>query len=144
MKKFLILFFLSALLLSVGACSSKKSEGLMVEKSEQIENKIEEETKDENGQVQEVTSTSDIQSNQRELEKENTVSINKAEAESLVREHLGLGDNHFLHVEVDHEEGNKYVIHVYEIVNHEDISHTATYGWYYVDKDSGTIEDMMG
>ncbi|MBZ5750791.1 hypothetical protein [Metabacillus rhizolycopersici] len=147
MKKFLILFGLFVLLLSVVACSSKLTVLPLEEKSEQVEmkqtDKIEKETKDENGQVQEVTSTGDIQSNQRELENENTISINKVDAESLVREHLGLGDNHFLHVEVDHEEGNKYVVHMYEIVNHEDSSHTATYGWYYVYKDSGKIEDMM-
>ncbi|WP_157094464.1 hypothetical protein [Metabacillus litoralis] len=48
-----------------------------------------------------------------------------------------------LHVEIDHEDGNRYVVHVYEVVAHDDISHTATYGWYTVTKDSGKIEDMM-
>ena len=139
MRKLLSLFCLFVLSFSVVACSFKISGLSLEEKSEQGEK----ETKDENGQVQEVTSTNDIQSNQREVENENAVSINKADAESLVREHLGLGDNHFLHVEVDHEERNKYVVHVYEIVKHEDISHTATYDWYYVYKDSGKIEDMM-
>lgn len=147
MKKFLIVFCLFVLLLSVVACSSKLTGLPLEEQSEQVEmkqtDKIEKEKKDEKGQVQEVTSTGDIQINQLELDNENTVSISKEEAEVLVREHLGIDDHHFLHVEVDHEEGNKYVLHVYEIVNHEDSSHTATYGWYYVGKDSGKIENMM-
>ena len=141
MKKCLMPFCLFVLSLSIGACSSEQTGLSLEEESEQVE--IKTKIKDENGQVQEMTSTSDMRSNQGEIENETTISINKADAESLVREHLGLGDNGFLHVEVDHEEGNKYVVHVYEVVNHEEFSHTATYGWYYVDKDSGKIEDMM-
>src|SRR5688500_17205375 len=43
--------------------------------------------------------------------------INEKDAVRLIREHLGL-EEATLHVEIDHEEGNKYVVHVYEIVTH--------------------------
>ncbi|MGB8000801.1 MAG: transporter substrate-binding domain-containing protein, partial [Anaerobacillus sp.] len=47
-------------------------------------------------------------------------------------------------VEHDHNEDDRYVIHVYEIVGEgtED-AHTATWGWYYVDPYSGDVTSMF-
>ena len=36
-----------------------------------------------------------------------------------------------------HEEGRKYVVHVFEDVGDEDEGHTATFGWFEVDKATG-------
>lgn len=69
--------------------------------------------------------------------------VDRVEAVTLVRKYLGLQDNDQLHVDVDHEDEKKYVVQVYDVVMHDDISQTATYGWYYVDKQSGEIVDMF-
>jgi hypothetical protein len=83
------------------------------------------------------------ESQQPEHKRKNQILLSEKDAELLVQEYLGLKDNDTLYVEVDHNIGNKYVVHVYEVVNDDDFSHTATYGWYYVYKESGKIEDMM-
>ena len=47
-------------------------------------------------------------------------------------------------IEVDHIEGNNYVVHVYEIIkDDEKTCHTATIGWYYVDMYTGKIESIF-
>ena len=45
-------------------------------------------------------------------------------------------------IEVDHEseEGNTIVIHLYEVV----VDHTATYDWYYIDRNTGKGTDFSG
>ncbi len=43
-------------------------------------------------------------------------------------------------ITVDRKEGDKYVVHVFEIVNDgTDTSHTATQNWYYVNGKTGKI-----
>ena len=47
-------------------------------------------------------------------------------------------------IEVDHIEGNNYVVHAYEIIqDYEKTWHTATTGWYYVDMHTGKIESIF-
>ncbi len=70
--------------------------------------------------------------------------ITEARAESVVREHLNIGQNSDLKIVMDHknDEGN-FVVQVYEVVTNGDTSHTATLGWYIVDKEDGSVEEMM-
>lgn len=50
----------------------------------------------------------------------------------------------YLTVAVDHVEGNNYVIHCYEVVdNGPGDQHTATYNWYYVNKNTGAVSSMF-
>ena len=47
-------------------------------------------------------------------------------------------------IEVDHIEGNNYVVHAYEIIQDDEKTwHTATAGWYYVDMHTGKIEGIF-
>lgn len=47
-------------------------------------------------------------------------------------------------IEVDHREGNNYVVHAYEIIQDDEKTwHTATIGWYYVDMYTGEIESIF-
>ena len=47
-------------------------------------------------------------------------------------------------IEVDHIEGNNYVVHAYEIIQDDEKTwHTATAGWYYVDMHTGKIESIF-
>lgn len=47
-------------------------------------------------------------------------------------------------IEVDHREGNNYVVHAYEIIQDDEKTwHTATIGWYYVDMYTGKIESIF-
>ncbi|KGX84861.1 PepSY domain-containing protein [Pontibacillus marinus] len=75
--------------------------------------------------------------------KQNDVSkVTEEQAVELVRKQIGAqGEN--VKIEFDHMDGNQYVIHVYEVVEQENNSHTATKGWYYVNQDTGEVTNMM-
>ncbi|SHN22950.1 hypothetical protein [Gracilibacillus kekensis] len=70
--------------------------------------------------------------------------LTDAKAEDIVRKHLNIDQNSEINVVMDHnnEEGD-YVVQVYELVSNGETSHTATLGWYIVDKDDGSVEEMM-
>lgn len=73
------------------------------------------------------------------------LTITEKEAVKLVKNKYGYNSSKLI-VEVDNEEDNQYLVHVYEIVIDDEKTgegHTATYGWYYVDKSSGKISSMF-
>lgn len=82
--------------------------------------------------------------NQNEASSGDEPNVTKKEAVVKVRQSLRISDDAETKVEFDHmnDEGN-YVIHVYDLVDHEGGKHTATRGWYIVDKEEGTIENML-
>ena len=48
-------------------------------------------------------------------------------------------------IEVESEEGNIVTIHLYEVVDDgEDVSHTSTYDWYYIDRTTGKGTNLVG
>lgn len=47
------------------------------------------------------------------------------------------------YVKYDHDDGNNYVIHCYDIIIQDNSEHTSTSGWYLVDKTSGSIRSMF-
>jgi hypothetical protein len=138
MKKLLSLILLIAMTQTVVACSYEMG-------GQTLDNVNDQEETEQSGQTDkvELETTNENDQGQEESKAKTLTPVNEKDAVRLIREHLGLEEHTTLHVEIDHEEGNRYVVHVYEIVTHDDISHTATYGWYYVSKDSGKIEDMM-
>lgn len=70
-------------------------------------------------------------------------SISETQAVQLVKNKYASQIPSKTHVEVDRTEGNKYVIHVYDVVvDGPDTAHTATYFWLYVDKTTGKIAPM--
>jgi hypothetical protein len=71
---------------------------------------------------------------------DNTTYMTPTEAEQKVRQYL-INNGKYVpsKIEYDHEENNAYVIHCYDIV----VDHTATSGWYYVDKSTGNITSMF-
>ncbi|MDT0124187.1 stalk domain-containing protein [Paenibacillus sp. RRE4] len=73
------------------------------------------------------------------------LNITEKEAVKLVKNKYGYNNSKLI-VEVDNEMDNQYVVHVYEIVIDDEKTgegHTATYGWYYVDKTSGKVSSMI-
>ena len=47
-------------------------------------------------------------------------------------------------VDIDSEDASTYIVHAYEIVRDgEDMSHTATFGWYEVVSKAGTVTRTM-
>ncbi|QGH33744.1 hypothetical protein GI584_06800 [Gracilibacillus salitolerans] len=95
----------------------------------------------ENGQDGDQASDENNTDNNTETD---TGEITEITAEDLVREHLNISQNSDIHVVMDHknEDGN-FVVQVYELVSNGETSHTATIGWYIVDQDDGTVEEMM-
>lgn len=66
--------------------------------------------------------------------------ITSAKAEELIKKYL-LNNGKYVTsiIEVEHEENNQYVVHCYDII----VDHTATSGWYYVNKTTGNITSMF-
>ena len=46
-------------------------------------------------------------------------------------------------IEVDSVEDRYYIVHVYDVITNDNESHTATTGWYKVNKYNGEIIDIM-
>ncbi|MDQ0159376.1 hypothetical protein [Alkalibacillus salilacus] len=77
-------------------------------------------------------------------EEGNQSGTTESEAEERVRESIDLPDEGNYRVEFDHKnDDGDYVVQVFEVVEREEGSHTATYGWYIVDADNGEVESMF-
>lgn len=67
--------------------------------------------------------------------------ISKEEAENLIRKELEIPD--YVYVTYSHEQDDDYIIQVYEISGDDEIKHTATWGWYAVNKYTGKWSDAF-
>lgn len=93
-----------------------------------------------------------VQRNQQKTEtrtavekQQKTKELTSTEAAQLVKNYLNI-TNTKLHIEYDHMDGDNYIIHVYEVVIDDpetQIGHTATYGWYGVNKKTKEIYDAF-
>lgn len=75
-----------------------------------------------------------------------TKSITKAQAVKFVKEKYYPKAPSQLIIEVDSSNGSTYVVHAYEIVIDDPKTgegHTATWGWYDVDKKTGKVTSMF-
>lgn len=73
------------------------------------------------------------------------LNITESQAVKMVKEKYGFTTYPQI-VEVDYIEGNNYVVHAYDIAivdKKTGEGHTMTYGWYYVNKDTGKITSMF-
>ncbi|WP_112179425.1 hypothetical protein [Paraliobacillus zengyii] len=158
MKKIYGFFTIVFSVFIIAACNSEEETDTTIDNEETIEqenedmsesdstNETEEQASEGNDTTEESVNEeneSDTASEEESTSNEETVDgVTEGEAEEIVRnEAEGIED---LIVAVDHlnEEGN-YVVHVYEIVENDGSSHTATYGWYIVNAIDGTVENMM-
>ena len=70
--------------------------------------------------------------------------ISKEEARQIVIDFAQVRNNDNLKTQYDHDEGNDYIFQVYEVVADDaENSHTATFGWYGVNKLTGEVYDTM-
>jgi len=46
-------------------------------------------------------------------------------------------------IEAEQQPGSIYVFHVYDIIEYPDESHSATFGWYEINTDTGEIYDLV-
>jgi hypothetical protein len=80
-----------------------------------------------------------LQGNNLYIGKQPVVLITKDKAIDLVYKKIKKdADKYKLHIAVDSDEGNKFTIHCYE----DFPDHTATYGWFYVEKTTGKVSKM--
>ena len=88
--------------------------------------------------------TNENQDSEDESNTDTNEDITEEDAVTIVREELDISAQSETIVEVDHvDDAGDYVVHVYDIVETEEGSHTATIGWYIVDSEDGTVENMM-
>lgn len=70
--------------------------------------------------------------------------ISKEEARQIVIDFAQVRNNDNLKTQYDHDEGNDYIFQVYEVVDDGGGNgHTATFGWYGVNKLTGDVYDTM-
>jgi cell division protein FtsB len=70
--------------------------------------------------------------------------LSKEEARQIVIDFAQVRNNDNLKTQYDHDEGNDYIFQVYEVVADDaENSHTATFGWYGVNKLTGDVYDTM-
>ncbi|MFV8826368.1 hypothetical protein [Alkalihalobacterium sp. APHAB7] len=70
--------------------------------------------------------------------------LTEEEAIEKVRSYLDLQYDPDVNIVVDHEDNGRYLVHVFDIVpGNGGVGHTATRGWYYVDRKTGEIESMF-
>lgn len=79
----------------------------------------------------EPSATENMASNDR------NVKVSSSQAEEVVRKFVDAASNLVVEYDAESKDGTAWIIHVYEIVD----NHTATYGWYEVNKESGQIVD---
>ncbi|MFJ7746512.1 hypothetical protein [Peribacillus sp. NPDC097295] len=78
-------------------------------------------------------------------EKESDESISKATAEQLVKDFVKFDENPQLQIHYDHDdEKEDYIFQVFEVVNDSNEGgHTATWGWYGVNKKTKEVYELM-
>lgn len=70
--------------------------------------------------------------------------LSKEEARQIVIDFAQVRNNDNLKTQYDHEEGNDYIFQVFEVVADDaENSHTATFGWYGVNKLTGEVYNTM-
>lgn len=70
--------------------------------------------------------------------------LNEDEAIIKVKEHLNITFDEEVNIVVDREEGGEFIIQVFDVIPGEDgVGHTATRGWYTVDRQTGNVESMF-
>lgn len=70
--------------------------------------------------------------------------IGEKKAIKIIKEFLEKNNSYVAsNIEVDSVDNKYYIIHVYDIIDNGDESHTATTGWYKVNKYTGEIIDIM-
>lgn len=85
-------------------------------------------------------------SNEAENTKEaiNEASITEKDAINLVKNYLSKNNQYIgSNIEVEGIDGDNYLVHVYDIINNEEESHTATVGWFEVNIYTGEIIDII-
>lgn len=83
---------------------------------------------------------------EKKKQEEADKTLTHKQAEDLVRQYLDIKPNPNVFVEYDHDEGNNFIIHVYEVVVDDPNTmegHTATWGWYGVNKNSRIVYDAF-
>ncbi|MGM9956291.1 MAG: hypothetical protein ACI35J_10590 [Peribacillus sp.] len=80
-----------------------------------------------------------------EEEKEPDQAFTKAKAEQLVKDYVDAENNPHLQIQYDHDdEKGDYIFQVFEVVNDSNEGgHTATYGWYGVNKQKKEVYEVM-
>lgn len=66
--------------------------------------------------------------------------LSESEIETILKQELNLTDQ--INVHVDRLEGDDYIVQVFEVIGSGDSSHTATIGWYRVNKYTAEWEEI--
>ncbi|MFA2809159.1 hypothetical protein [Bacillus mycoides] len=109
------------------------------EKRQEEQKKEAEKKKQQAKEQQQAKKQQQAKEQQQQTAQSSKQKLSPADAENKVRNHLNITSSSNILCEYDHDEGEEYIIHVYEIVKDEEGGHTATYGWYNVNPHTGAV-----
>ena len=70
--------------------------------------------------------------------------LSEKEASDLVKKYLEDKNSYIPNfIEVDNVDGDKYIVHAYDVITNKEESHIATSGWFEVNMYTGEIVDIM-
>lgn len=118
---------------------TEQLEKLEKEKNAAVE---EEKRKEEQKKAAEQKKQQQAKEQQKQTAQSSKQKLSPTDAENKVRKTLNITNNSKVYCEYEGVEGEEYVIHVYQIVSDEEGGHTATYGWFNVNSNTGEVHKM--
>ncbi|MGG1339756.1 hypothetical protein ABE244_04015 [Bacillus toyonensis] len=118
---------------------TEQLENLEKEKNAAVE---EEKRQEEQKKAAEQKKQQQAKEQQKQTAQSSKQKLSPTDAENKVRKTLNITNNSKVYCEYEGGEGEEYVIHVYQIVSDEEGGHTATYGWFNVNSNTGEVRKM--
>ncbi|EPC8420193.1 hypothetical protein EXW45_05430 [Bacillus wiedmannii] len=118
---------------------TEQLENLEKEKNAAVE---EEKRQEEQKKAAEQKKKQQAKEQQKQIAQSSKQKLSPTDAENKVRKTLNITNNSKVYCEYEGVEGEEYVIHVYQIVSDEEGGHTATYGWFNVNSNTGEVRKM--
>ncbi|WP_254489861.1 hypothetical protein [Bacillus thuringiensis] len=119
----------------------EKNAAMEEEKRQEEQKKAAEQKKQQQAKEQQIKEQQ-AKEQQKQTAQSSKQKLSPTDAENKVRKTLNITNNPKVYCQYEGVEGEEYVIHVYQIVSDEEGGHTATYGWFNVNSNTGEVHKM--
>lgn len=120
------------------------SDKMFTEQNQKVTEQLEKLEREKNAAVEEEKRQEEQKkaAEQKQTAQSSKQKLSPTDAENKVRKTLNITNNSKVYCEYESVEGEEYVIHVYQIVSDKEGGHTATYGWFNVNSNTGEVHKM--
>lgn len=119
----------------------EKNAAVEEEKRQEEQKKAAEQKKQQQAKEQQIKEQQ-AKEQQKQTAQSSKQKLSPTDAENKVRKTLNITNNSKVYCQYEGVEGEEYVIHVYQIASDEEGGHTATYGWFNVNSNTGEVHKM--